>query len=245
MNFKSCILLTVVLILAACNSENKKLLFRRETSKNIDEYYLSTNTQSVDGQVKTTKLNGNVYLSYRFIYNYDTSRNTKVDKSLFLGNPTDYSSYLENLDSIVSQIKRERKRHADSLKLNKSYGKNGLPLFLYKIITDSTTITSEAKEVFRKIQESKRKGTYPIYYSDDAHYKTRSPKFQVQYLLRFIDKDDFEITSFLTDEFPVSPFQDNTIEGKIDVGYKNLDDFKNEVFDKTTKVLVTIKSANL
>ena len=249
MNFKNYILLTVVLILSACNSESKKLIFKRQTSKNVDEYYLSTSTQSVDGQVKAIRLNNNVYLSYRFIYKYDTSGNTKVDKSLFLGKPTDYSSYLENLDSIASQIKGERKRYADSLKQAKknseSYGEDGLPLFLYKIITDSTTINSEAKELLQNLKESKRKGTYPIYYSDDAYYKTRSPKFQIQYLLRFIDKDDFEITSFPTDEFPVSPFQDNIIEGKIDVGYKNLDDFKNEVFNKTKKVFITIKSANL
>jgi hypothetical protein len=257
-------LLILTLIFISCKSGTKQISFQKSSIQNPDEVFLNINTSSFTGQMKPVSLSEKIYLSYKFIHKYDTSLNSRLDKLLFLGEPIDYGHYSDNYDTVYKQIYDETKIKTDSLQTiidkqpkrkkigGKVYDSDQLSMmatkeeteliFMYPNLKDSNALKNYAKTIIERRNISKQQKTFPVFYHN-PHFKSRAPSFNVTYKIQFFDSDNFEIISYHTERFTIKTFFDNTVEGKLDVNYKELTKFKKDVFDKTNKITVTVLTA--
>jgi hypothetical protein len=256
-------LIILIPVFFGCKQGNKKLLFYNNESTITDVRYLNLSNSTINGSIKPIELNGVVYLSYKFSFFYDTSSNSKMDKTLFLGEPRFVGNYSENIDTLLKQIYKKTKEKVDSLQkvldkkiYNKSKGgkkdsenmpQNGsneeLQLALEKGHLENRDLQKVfAENVLEWIKQAKELGTYP-YFNYKAHFKSRTPAFSVAFRISLKDKEGFEITSYITDYHLIFPMKDNLIEGKITVGYASADKFQKEVLKKADKVYISISNS--
>lgn len=261
-------LLGLTILIAACNSETKNVSFQRSSTKNPDAAFLNINTSSIEGQVKPVELSDQVYLSYRFNHKYDTSSNSEVNALLFLGEPLNYSHYSDNYEVVYKQVYDETKFKVDSLKAiidkqpkrkmpkrpnGKVYDSDRMAMmatkeeseltFMYPSLRDTSALRDYANTIIERRNIARQQKTFPIFYYN-PHFKSRTPSFNAAYQIKFLDQDNFEIISFVTDKYLIRPFSNNPVEGKIQVDYKDLAKFRKDIFDKAKKVLVTVLSAD-
>jgi hypothetical protein len=250
----------------SCNTHNIKTIeFQKLSSSNPDNYYLNNSTSTLKGKVKPNQIGNKVFISYQLSYFFDTAANLKLEKTLFLGEPNYYGHYSENIDTLTQELYKKTKLKVDSLQkvVNSNLGyderlKKGntkgkqirnavdgeLLLELEQdFLNNKLHLREYAGRILEDIKKAKRLNTFPFLY-ENPHYKSRLPSFNAYFVFKLYDDDGFEISSYQTEKFFVSPLKENFIEGKIELDYKKLATFEADIFLKAKKILVNVIASN-
>ncbi|MEI6949819.1 hypothetical protein V9K67_21715 [Paraflavisolibacter sp. H34] len=249
------------LLFASCKPAVKPVEFKKVSSSNPDGFYANHSARKLEGKVKPGQFEGKACLSYQLTFAFDTSANKLLDPALFRGEPVFYGQYSEDVDVLSQQLYQEAKQRVDSLQAvvnsQNPYGqgqrqegrsrrslRNGtaeeLLLELYKgSLNSPLEFKKETGEILQKIREAKRLTTYPYLY-ENPHFPTRQPALNVCFVLKFYDSDGFELASYQTGRYQVWPLKENFVEGKIETGYKSLDDFNGNIYSKVKRIVVNV-----